>query len=89
MVREETSPEDIEGMRAALGLLTARGGMTNHTALVSRGWGECCIVRVSDLEIVLFENKPPLRGRIFKEGDVITLNGTLGLVYKGSIPMID
>ncbi|MDF1539983.1 MAG: PEP-utilizing enzyme, partial [Candidatus Thorarchaeota archaeon] len=89
LVREETSPEDIEGMRAANGLLTARGGMTSHAALVTRGWGKCCIVGAGGLEIDPFEKKMSIDGRIFKEGNVITLNGTLGLVYSGELPMMD
>ncbi|MFW9919995.1 MAG: pyruvate, phosphate dikinase [Candidatus Thorarchaeota archaeon] len=89
LVREETSPEDIEGMRAAVGLLTARGGMTSHAALVTRGWGKCCIVGAADLEIDPFEKKMSIGGKIFKQGDVVTLNGTLGLVYDGPVPMID
>jgi len=89
LVREETSPEDIEGMRAAAGLLTARGGMTSHAALVTRGWGKCCIVGAADLEIDPFEKKMSVGGKIYKQGDVITLNGTLGNVYEGPIPMID
>ncbi|MFW9850362.1 MAG: pyruvate, phosphate dikinase [Candidatus Thorarchaeota archaeon] len=89
LVREETSPEDIEGMRAAVGLLTARGGMTSHAALVTRGWGKCCIVGAGALEIDPFEKKMSIDGRIFSEGDVLTLNGTLGLVYSGELPMMD
>jgi pyruvate,orthophosphate dikinase len=89
LVREETSPEDIEGMRAAIGLLTARGGMTSHAALVTRGWGKCCIVGAGALEIDPFEKKMSIDGKIYNEGDVVTLNGTLGLVYTGELPMMD
>ncbi len=89
LIREETSPEDIEGMRAAVGLLTARGGMTSHAALVTRGWGKCCIVGASELEIDPFEKKMSVDGKIYSEGDVLTLNGTLGLVYEGELPMMD
>jgi len=89
LIREETSPEDIEGMRAAIGLLTARGGMTSHAALVARGWGKCCIVGAGALEIDPFEKRMSIDGKIYNEGDVITLNGTLGLVYSGALPMMD
>ncbi|MFW9908479.1 MAG: pyruvate, phosphate dikinase [Candidatus Thorarchaeota archaeon] len=89
LIREETSPEDIEGMRAAIGLLTARGGMTSHAALVTRGWGKCCIVGAADLEVDPFEKKMSVGGKIYSEGDVLTLNGTLGLVYEGELPMMD
>ncbi|MHA2424117.1 MAG: pyruvate, phosphate dikinase [Candidatus Thorarchaeota archaeon] len=89
LVREETSPEDIEGMRAAVGLLTARGGMTSHAALVTRGWGKCCIVGAGALEIDPFEKKMSIDGKIYKQGDTVTLNGTLGLVYSGELPMMD
>ena len=89
LIREETSPEDIEGMRAAIGLLTARGGMTSHAALVTRGWGKCCIVGAGALEIDPFEKKMSIDGKIYNEGDVLTLNGTLGLVYSGELPMMD
>ncbi len=89
LIREETSPEDIEGMRAAVALLTARGGMTSHAALVTRGWGKCCIVGCGDLEIDPFKKQVTIHGKVYKEGDVFTLNGTAGLVYEGEIPMID
>ena len=89
LVREETNPEDVEGMRAAEGILTARGGMTSHAALVARGWGKCCIVGASALHID-FKNKTAAMGdTMLKEGDVITLNGTKGNVYQGGLAMID
>ncbi len=89
LVREETNPEDVEGMRAAEGILTARGGMTSHAALVARGWGKCCIVGAGDLEIDLAAKTITVGSKVFKEGDVITLNGTRGLVYEGELAMID
>ncbi len=89
LVREETNPEDIEGMRAAVGLLTARGGMTSHAALVTRGWGKTCIVGAADIEIDPFEKKMSIDGKVYNQGDVVTLNGTLGLVYEGALPMMD
>jgi len=89
LVREETNPEDIEGMRAADGILTARGGMTSHAALVARGWGKCCIVGASDFHINNKTKTITVKGVELKEGEIITLNGTKGCVYKGAISMID
>ncbi len=89
LVREETNPEDVEGMRAAVGILTGRGGMTSHAALVARGWGKCCIVGAGALDIDVVGKTITVDGRVFKEGDVLTLNGTRGLVYAGELPMID
>ncbi len=89
LVREETNPEDVEGMRAAQGILTGRGGMTSHAALVARGWGKCCIVGCSALKIDVHKKTLIVDGKTFKEGAVITLNGTRGYVYEGSLPMID
>ncbi|MFW9888003.1 MAG: pyruvate, phosphate dikinase [Candidatus Thorarchaeota archaeon] len=89
LVREETSPEDIEGMRAAIGVLTARGGMTSHAALVTRGWGKTCIVGASTLEIDPFDKSMSVNGKIYRHGDVMTLNGTRGLIYEGELPMMD
>jgi len=78
LVREETNPEDVEGMRAADGILTARGGMTSHAALVARGWGKCCIVGAGELKIDLAKKILTVGGKAHKEGDVLTLNGTKG-----------
>jgi len=89
LVREETNPEDVEGMRAAVGILTGRGGMTSHAALVARGWGKCCIVGAGALEIDVLAKKIEVDGKIYSEGDVLTLNGTRGLVYAGKLNMID
>jgi pyruvate,orthophosphate dikinase len=89
LVREETSPEDIEGMRAAIGVLTGRGGMTSHAALVTRGWGKTCIVGASALEIDPFDKSMSVDGKIFRQGDVVTLNGSRGLIYEGELPMMD
>ncbi len=89
LVREETNPEDVEGMRAAQAILTARGGMTSHAALVARGWGKCCIVGCGDMEVDYYTKTLEVHGKVFKEGDKITLNGTKGLVYEGVLPMID
>ena len=89
LVREETNPEDVEGMRAAVGILTGRGGMTSHAALVARGWGKCCIVGAGTLDIDVIGKTITADGKVFKEGDVLTLNGTRGLVYSGALNMID
>jgi len=89
LVREETNPEDVEGMRAADGILTARGGMTSHAALVARGWGKCCIVGAGEMHVDAKTKKLVANGQTFKEGDFITLNGTRGIVYAGKLCMID
>jgi pyruvate,orthophosphate dikinase len=87
LVREETNPEDIEGMRAAQAILTGRGGMTSHAALVARGWGKCCIVGAGSIKINLEEKTLSAGGVTIKEGDWITLNGSKGNVYLGELPM--
>ncbi|HEO64014.1 MAG TPA: pyruvate, phosphate dikinase [Candidatus Omnitrophica bacterium] len=89
LIREETNPEDVEGMRAAEAILTARGGMTSHAALVARGWGKCCIVGCGELEVEYDKKQFQVEGKIIKEGDWITLNGTKGYVYEGALPMMD
>ncbi|MEA5006187.1 MAG: pyruvate, phosphate dikinase [Rikenellaceae bacterium] len=89
LVREETNPEDVEGMRAADGLLTARGGMTSHAALVARGWGKCCIVGCDALHIDLKTKKLTIAGKTYSEGDVFSLNGSKGLVYDSAISTMD
>ncbi|MDO5443307.1 MAG: pyruvate, phosphate dikinase, partial [Bacteroidia bacterium] len=91
LIREETSPEDIEGMRAASGILTTRGGMTSHAALVARGWGKCCIVGCEAMKIN-FEKKTVTfseGGKAYKEGEWISLNGTKGFVYGEKIETMD
>ncbi len=89
LVREETNPEDVDGMRASQAILTARGGMTSHAALVARGWGKCCIVGCGAIHTDYQKKTMKIGEHIFKEGDFITLNGTKGYVYAGSLPMID
>jgi len=89
LVREETSPEDVEGMRAAAGILTARGGMTSHAALVARGWGKCCIVGAGTLHIDVHTKTLKAGNLLLKEGDFVTLNGSKGVVYQGSLQMMD
>ena len=89
IVREETNPEDIEGMRAAEAILTARGGMTSHAALVARGWGKCCIVGAGEIEVDMEKKEFTVGGYTIKEGEWISLNGTKGYVYQGQVPMKD
>ncbi len=89
LVREETNPEDVEGMRAAEAILTARGGMTSHAALVARGWGKCCIVGCGSLHVDLASKTVTVGDKTFKEGDWLTLNGTKGNVYEGKLAMIE
>ena len=91
LIREETSPEDIEGMRASAGILTTRGGMTSHAALVARGWGKCCIVGCESMKVNLAARQVEFEGnpKVFKEGDWISLNGSKGLVYTAKIDTMD
>ena len=89
LVREETNPEDVEGMRAADGILTARGGMTSHAALVARGWGKCCIVGCDAVKIDLEKGIVKIGDKQFKEGDIISLNGSKGWVYEEPVGMIN
>ena len=89
LVREETNPEDVEGMRAADGILTARGGMTSHAALVARGWGKCCIVGCDAVKIDMAAGTVTMNGKTFKEGDLLSLNGSKGWVYDEEVKMIN
>jgi pyruvate,orthophosphate dikinase len=90
LVREETSPEDVDGMHKSQAILTTKGGMTSHAALVARGWGRCCIVGCGDIEINHETKSFKAKGGVvIKEGDWITLNGTRGLVYEGSLGLVD
>lgn len=88
LVRNETSPEDVHGMHAAEAILTARGGITSHAALVARGWGKCCIVGCGSLHINMAEKTMDVNGKTLKEGDWVTLNGTRGNVYEGKLPLV-
>jgi len=88
LVREETSPEDVHGMHAAEAILTARGGMTSHAALVARGWGKCCIVGCNEINISVEKKTLTIGSKVIKEGDWITMNGTLGIVYLGQLDLI-
>ncbi|MGZ8429907.1 MAG: pyruvate, phosphate dikinase [Candidatus Deferrimicrobiaceae bacterium] len=88
LVRTETSPEDIGGMHAAQGILTARGGMTSHAAVVARGMGKCCVAGCTALHIDEGTKVMTLGSRVLKEGDFITLNGTTGEVILGQVPLV-
>jgi len=89
LVRQETSPEDIEGMINAEGILTSRGGMTSHAAVVARGMGKCCVAGCS--EVMVYESKKEMKaaGNVYKEGDWISLNGSTGKIYEGNIPVTE
>ncbi|MFH1641269.1 MAG: pyruvate, phosphate dikinase [Nanoarchaeota archaeon] len=89
LVRTETSPEDIQGMHVAQGILTSRGGMTSHAAVVARGMGTCCIAGCSDIQINEKKGEFRAKDQVICEGDYITLDGTAGEVYKGQIPTVD
>ncbi|SEH80371.1 pyruvate phosphate dikinase [Ruminococcus flavefaciens] len=89
LVRLETSPEDITGMKAAQGILTVRGGMTSHAAVVARGMGECCVSGCGDIKMDEANKKFELAGKTFVEGDYISIDGTTGNIYDGIIPTVD
>ena len=89
LVRLETSPEDITGMKAAEGILTVRGGMTSHAAVVARGMGECCVSGCGDIAMDEANKQFTLAGKTFKEGDIISLDGSTGKIYDGAIAQID
>jgi len=88
LVRNETSPEDVHGMHAAEAILTAKGGMTSHAALVARGWGKCCIVGCGALDINVAKKTVNVNGKVLRGGDYVTLNGTKGNVYAGKLPLL-
>ncbi len=87
LVRKETSPEDVGGMYAAAGILTATGGKTSHAAVVARGWGKCCIVGCGDLIVDYDAKSMSLNGTTFSEGEAITLDGGSGTIYRGEIDL--
>ena len=89
LVRLETSPEDITGMKASQGILTVRGGMTSHAAVVARGMGTCCVSGCSDIVMDEENKKFTLAGKEFHEGDVISIDGSTGNIYDGAIPTVD
>jgi len=88
LVRKETSPEDVGGMYAAVGILTATGGKTSHAAVVARGWGKCCIVGCDDLSIDYAAGTMSLNGKTLRQGDVLTLDGGTGRIYHGRISLV-
>jgi pyruvate,orthophosphate dikinase len=87
LVRRETSPEDVGGMAVAQGILTATGGKTSHAAVVARGWGKCCVVGCEGLEVDYANKMMSVDGRVVRQGEWITLNGTEGIVYQGEVPL--
>ncbi|MBR3808374.1 MAG: pyruvate, phosphate dikinase [Lachnospiraceae bacterium] len=89
LVRLETSPEDIEGMKAAQGILTVRGGMTSHAAVVARGMGTCCVSGCSEIVMDEENKKFTLKGKEYHEGDYLSLDGSTGKIYDGIIPTVD
>ena len=89
LVRLETSPEDIEGMAAAQGILTVRGGMTSHAAVVARGMGKCCVSGCGEIKMDEENKKFTLAGKVFHEGDYISIDGSTGNIYEGVIPTVD
>lgn len=89
LVRIETSPEDIDGMVAAQGVLTTRGGMTSHAAVVARGMGKCCVAGCGDIDVDYRKNEMRVKGYVIKQGDKITLDGSTGEVFLGEVKTID
>jgi pyruvate,orthophosphate dikinase len=89
LVRAETTPEDIHGMEVAKGILTSRGGMTSHAAVVTRGMGKCCVAGAGDVDVDEKAREMRVKGQVFKEGDWISLDGTTGRVIKGKLHTLD
>lgn len=89
IVRQETSPEDIEGMIIAEGILTSRGGMTSHAAVVARGMGKCCVAGANEVRVDEVQKIMKAGDKVYKEGDIISLDGTTGYVYNGEIKKVD
>jgi pyruvate, orthophosphate dikinase len=89
LVRQETSPEDLEGMHISKGILTARGGMTSHAAVVARGMGKCCVSGAGALKINYKTRTMTVDGKVFNEGDWISLNGSTGEVFEGKVKTQD
>jgi pyruvate,orthophosphate dikinase len=89
LVRKETSPEDVEGMHKAAGILTSTGGMTSHAAVVARGWGKCCVVGAGDLHIDAKNETFSIKGKTFTKHDTICIDGATGEVFAGSIPTVE
>ena len=88
LVRKETSPEDVGGMHAAQGILTATGGKTSHAAVVARGWGKCCVVGCGALDINEHSETLSINGKTLRQGDFLTLDGSEGAVYEGQVPLV-
>lgn len=89
LVRKETSPEDIEGMNKAKGILTSRGGMTSHAAVVARGMGKCCVAGCESVHVDEAKKVMTVKGEVYQEGDYISLDGSTGSVYKGKIKTVE
>src|SRR5271154_5445507 len=89
LVRAETTPEDIHGMEVAVGILTSRGGMTSHAAVVTRGMGKCCVAGAGDIQVIERAREMRARGQVFKDGDWITIDGSTGRVIKGKLKTLD
>ena len=89
LVRLETSPEDITGMKASQGILTVRGGMTSHAAVVARGMGTCCVSGCGDIKMNEAKKEFSLAGKVYHEGDIISIDGSTGNIYDGAIPTVD
>jgi pyruvate,orthophosphate dikinase len=89
LVRAETTPEDIQGMEVAAGILTSRGGMTSHAAVVTRGMGKCCVAGAGDIQVDERAGEMRVKGKVFKDGDWISLDGTTGRVIKGKLNTLD
>ncbi|MCC8166253.1 MAG: pyruvate, phosphate dikinase [Planctomycetes bacterium] len=89
LVRKETSPEDVGGMHAAQGILTATGGKTSHAAVVARGWGKCCVVGAEILDINAEKKTMTVKGKVYKQGDWLTLDGSTGSIYSGQLALKD
>ena len=89
LVRHETSPEDVHGMHAAAAVVTAKGGMTSHAALVARGWGKTCVVGCGALDVDVEGGTATVGDRVLREGDWVTVNGTQGRIYDGQLPLIE
>src|SRR5207244_9870513 len=88
LVRKETSPEDVGGMHAAQGILTATGGKTSHAAVVARGWGKCCIVGCDQLQIDDRAETLSINGKKLRAGDYLTLDGSAGAIYEGEMSLV-
>ncbi len=89
LVRKETSPEDVDGMHSAAGILTSTGGMTSHAAVVARGWGKCCVAGAGEIQIDAKAGQFIIKGRAFGREDVISIDGTTGEVFAGALPTVE